>query len=303
MTWFRTMDGIPEYLDWNCYHLLESSNISTYLNSNLSNFCAFELEQLSYEEQDINEIPKIFKWIYLSLYVILFLYSVFGNAMVCLSFRKGIIERTKANFFIVVMSVNDIVFILCELYLVVGNVFLFSWPYLSVMCPVIVYSLYLTINFRAFVLVTLTFTKYLAILRPIKEIHHKTDCTSKLMVVVSSVTSILISLPAALYARVSTMPHDEGDEGICLEVWDDLQARNIYGVFKAVMQYCLPIALMAVTYTHIIVILHRHRIPGEPNMERDARVLKQKKKVLFILFLFAFLGHMIWYPDGILNVM
>ena len=283
------MDLSFEYLDISCFQSFQVSNRSEIISTNISRFCAYELGHFPFEEHDNYGLEPAFKWILLFLYVILFIYSIFGNGLICWAFKRGIIQKTKTNYFILTLSVTDIVYILCELFLIISNTVLNSWPFWLELCPVVFYSLYLTINFRAFILVALTASKYIAILQPMSEIRRTRNNGSKLMMFIAMLASVTISLPAAMYARVSDVDAESGQHGICIEAWDDLTARYIYGILEIVMQYCLPILVMGFSYTHIIVILRRRHIPGEPDQTRDARVLQQKRKVHIWSFLHQYL--------------
>ena len=62
---------------------------------------------------------------------------------------------------------------------------------------------------------------------------------------------------------VSSSPPENNIFSPCLTrpLWDDLN-QSIFHIIQAVFFYVLPMAMMALTYTHVASVLWRHEIPG-----------------------------------------
>ena len=260
-------------------------NVSNYaktydedFNISSSSYYLYDYDTIFFQP-DEERLPAAFKWIILTLYGIVIIFSVLGNMTTFLAYKRHIIPNSKTNFFITVISINDVGHILCEMFLAVSNILFNSWVYLPVMCPMIVYPRFLTVSFRAFVLVVMTVDKHLAVWKPIKRNRHQNRNIAKVVALFALLISVLISLPSALYTRISYVNIGRTSYVLCLEMWADLEAKYIYSVTMMIMQYFLPILVMGISYTHIIVILHRHRIPGEVIPKRDARMMISKKQV------------------------
>lgn len=65
----------------------------------------------------------------------------------------------------------------------------------------------------------------------------------------------------------------------CDEDWPDAEKRYAYSLSIMVLQYFIPLAILAFTYTHIGVVIWVKRAPGEAENNRDRRMAASKKKV------------------------
>ncbi|KAK3095134.1 hypothetical protein FSP39_010670 [Pinctada imbricata] len=218
------------------------------------------------------------KGVLIFLYAVIIVASFLGNVFICLSYKKQVIQRTNTNLFILAISINDIIQILFEPFLAISNIIFYSWPYASFTCPLVVYVQFVTVNFKAFVLVAMTCEKYVAITMPTRKCYKRK--VAYFMILTLFIAAVLVALPTAINTRVSFEILAIKGHGLCLEIWQESSQKYIYSITTMILQYFLPILVMGVSYTHIIVILHRHRIPGEPMQDRDQRLMKSKKKLI-----------------------
>lgn len=222
-------------------------------------------------------LSPITKGILVLLYAVIIITSFLGNVFICMSYKKEVIQRTNTNLFILVVAINDIIQILFEPFLVISNIIFYSWPYPSFTCPLVVNVQFITVYFKAFILVAMSCEKYIAVSMPTRRCHKRR--VAYIMTFFLFVAAILVALPTALYTRVSFKILAIKGHGLCLEMWHESSQKYIYSIVTMILQYFLPIIVMGVSYTHIIVILQKHRMPGEPMQERDRRLMKSKKKV------------------------
>ena len=260
-----------------------SNEFGENLNNSDFNPYFYDYETFYFKHSEGHGVPDISKWILLSLNIIVAVVSVFGNITTCVAYKRRTIPNTKTNFFITVISVNDIVHALCQVLLVISDIACHKWVYLPFMCPLFVYPQAVTVNFRAFLLVVLTIDKHIAVCRPINTNRRRRCGFPKAIVASTLVVSSLISLPSAMYTKISYITHGGQSREICLEMWEDPDGKYIYSVVMMIMQYFLPVFVMGVSYTHVIVILQKHRIPGEAIPQRDARLMTSKKQVNSLL--------------------
>ncbi|KAK3094694.1 hypothetical protein FSP39_005010 [Pinctada imbricata] len=240
------------------------------------------------------------KGVLVFLYAVIIFVSLVGNVFICLSYKKEVIQRTNTNLFILAISINDIIQILFEPFLAISNIIFYSWPYASFTCPLVVYVQFVTVNFKAFILVAMTCEKYIAITMPTRRCYQRRVAYA--ITIALFLAAALVALPTALYTRVSFEILAIKGHGLCLEMWQESSQKYIYSIATMILQYFLPILVMGVSYTHIIVILQRHRIPGEPMQDRDQRLMKSKKKAVKMLIAIFVCYAVVWLPLHIITI-
>ena len=282
------MEESNEYISDYYYDVNVSSYIDAYgqyFNNSSSEMYLYDYDSIYFEPKEERSLPVVFKWTILALYIIVVIFSVLGNIVTLVAYRRRTIPNSRTNFFIAMISIADIIHMLCEMFMAISNILFRDWAYLSWMCPMIVYPQNVTVNFRAFLLVVLTIDKHFAVWKPVKQNRYHRRYFAKSVSVLTFVVSVLISLPSAMFTRVSNVNLGRSTQALCLEMWTDLGAKYIYSVTMMIMQYFLPILVMGISYAHIIIILYRHRIPGEAIPKRDARLVKSKKQVMSLITL------------------
>ena len=65
----------------------------------------------------------------------------------------------------------------------------------------------------------------------------------------------------------------------CDEVWEDPGGRWAYSLAVTVLQYFVPLLILAVTYASIGLVIWVKRLPGEAENNRDRRLAASKRKV------------------------
>jgi len=73
----------------------------------------------------------------------------------------------------------------------------------------------------------------------------------------------------------------------CDEDWPNGEQRYGYSLSVMVLQYFVPLGILAFTYAHIGIVIWVKRAPGEAENNRDQRMAASKRKV----------SDAIWFSD------
>ncbi|KAK3089388.1 hypothetical protein FSP39_003227 [Pinctada imbricata] len=247
------------------------------------------------------EIPRAVKWSLLILYVVIIIVALGGNLVVCWTVFTKQRLRTVTNFFIVSLSVSDIIMtILCIPLTLLSNMFFYYWPFGHFLCPFVGYLQLMSVILRAFTLVALTCDRHYVIWRPLKQRLKKLH--AKFIILSLWVAAAIIALPTALHSKIIYLPFEPGSKGLCIESWENHNARYAYSVSIMLLQYFVPLFLMLVTYIHIGVIVWIKRPPGEADKNRDMRLQRSKRKTVKMLIAVVIAYAFTWMPLHVITL-
>ena len=132
--------------------------------------------------------------------------------------------------------------------------------------------------------------RYHGIFRPLRPRMAK----STLVVIVSGIwmISVLAALPAPMFTRVSSGKcGGEVVQHVCFEYWYDVQALKVYTVLITLVEFLLPMWIMAFIYFSIALKLWSHRTPPGNVTERHREITfvrKQKTIPMLVTLVVAF---------------
>ncbi|XP_033747659.1 RYamide receptor-like [Pecten maximus] len=247
-------------------------------------------------------IPEAFQFTLLAMYAVTSIVVLLGNGMVCYTAFKIHSFRTVTNFFIVSLALTDIIMtVSCVPFSILSNLFFHYWPFWDVLCPIVVFAQLVSVLLRSFMLVAMTCDRYHVARHPMKP-RLLTKCRAKLLVVLIGALSCLISLPTFIYSKIIYMPYEPGSRGLCLELWPDEYIRSIYGVCIMLIQYFVPLIIMAVTYIHIGIIVWIKQTPGETYPLREQRIAVSKKKTIRMIIVVVIAYLLAWLPLHVITI-
>lgn len=217
------------------------------------------------------------------MYVLTILLSIGGNAIVVYVVFALQRLRSVTNFFIVNLSGSDIIVTtVCIPFTVLADLIYYYWPFGSFLCHVVPYLQVVATLQRAMTLVAMTLDRHYAIWKPLRRRITKTE--AKIVIIVIWITAALLGTPTAVCTNISYLPYEPGNQGLCIENWENHTARYWYGVSIMLLQYFIPLAIMCGTFFHIGFIIWIKRPPGEADNTRDKRLAASKRRVCFHFF-------------------
>ena len=137
----------------------------------------------------------------------------------------------------------------------------------------------------AFTLLAISVDRYRAVIFPLKP--RPTIRTAVVVIVVTWSSAAIASLPVAMFARVTQRVAGAAGEYYCDELWPHGESqRYAYSISVMLLQYFLPLTILAVTYVHIAVVVWTKQVPGEAQNSRDQKLTASKRKVRMRIYVY-----------------
>ena len=203
--------------------------------------------------------------------------GVGGNAIVCYIVLSDPQMRTGTNYFIVNMAIGDILMAIFCVNFTFYSTLYWTWPFGIVTCKIVSFVQSVSVSVSIYTLVAMTMDRYVAIVHPLKVKTSSGSSKRKYMIAFIWLGACAWALPVAIYSSV------QSGNGIssCLESnnWNS----RVYSVLGMVLQYFLPLAVLALGYWRIGKILWGQKTVGEVE-DAGAKQRTDAKKRVGILF-------------------
>lgn len=238
------------------------------------------------------EFPLHFRIIKISLYVIIFVTSVFANVLVCAVILRRKRMKTVTNYFILNLAVADLTLTcFCIPFDIPVQELHYSWPYGSLMCKIL-YPLQTFLLFASvFTLTAVSLARQRAIVHPLKKQLTKTG--AKIVIVCVWFSAIIPVTPYFQALRFNPVVKS------CEESWRDSMTIRVYTTSIFFFQYIFPFSIMFTSYFSISRELKKRAENGNQCLkdlqEEEARKVVRMLKVVTTLFAFCLLpNNVMW---------
>lgn len=225
-------------------------------------------------------LPGYVTEILMTLYSITCAISLFGNMLIIFFVWKDRSSKRTANYFLVVLSVADIMFLIfCVPFTVLSNLINFQWVFGQYMCKLVGYIQAASVVQRSLMLLTSAAVQYRSFLRPFgAPLSHK---SAVFICFIIWIISLVIPAPIALLSSV--IKHGNGSDALklCVEDWWNGTVRRVYSVTLMLVTYLLPFLVLLVTKIHISLMMSA-KPPGEEDAKRWAIRRSRTRRVCFI---------------------
>ncbi|KAK9874696.1 hypothetical protein WA026_005516 [Henosepilachna vigintioctopunctata] len=265
---------------------------------------AYGNETYIFDENCERQVDILYKSVVYSMYTLIFMCSLIGNLFVCYVVIASSRMRTVTNYFILNLSIGDILItILCVPFTCISMMTQY-WPFGSFLCPVISYVQAISVFISAYTLVAISFDKYMVIMWPLRPRISKKVATWAILMI--WLFAGLTVLPTAALTKLvqPTQEHIACSKYVCRESYDDVGAEygKLYSEILMVLQYIIPFVVLLFTYTSIAVVIWCHRIPGEAENSRDRRIARSKRKMVKMMVTVVCVFTMCWLPYNIIII-
>ena len=231
------------------------------------------------------------------LYVVVMLVSLSGNSVIVGVVCRNRRMKTPVNFFIVNMSVADILITVFYMPRMISRTFLgVEWGVSGtlglVLCKVVPFTQELSASVSVLTLILMAVDRFFAVLFPLKRI--VTDRVAYCLIVVVWLIAGAIRSPMFHGIHFRT---DEQGQRICALEFDSEVVYDIYVKFAFLMFYVVPLFVIVVLYSAVVISLKKRK-PVGVNLsgirgKRNYR-LKCTRKVMNMLFVIVFVFATCW---------
>ncbi|KAI1733012.1 7 transmembrane receptor (rhodopsin family) domain-containing protein [Ditylenchus destructor] len=215
------------------------------------------------------------------LYSCLSLVAFIGNSLILAVFFYFRRLRTPTNMLIANLAVADLMISVFCIPLSYWHVIIFEdqrWIFGSAMCRLFNYLQATAVFLSSWTLVAISFDRFMAIMfvmSPWLRINKKRACC---MITATWIFSLFMALPLLIVNQIENSASNV-DVETCLEKWESLSGIlgdeestvHTYTSLVFLLQYCLPLAVLLLTYTCIGLRMWNSKVPGESG-QRSAQL-------------------------------
>ncbi|XP_069462244.1 orexin receptor type 2 isoform X2 [Ambystoma mexicanum] len=217
--------------------------------------------------------PKEYEWVLIAGYIIVFIVALVGNVLVCLAVWKNHHMRTVTNYFIVNLSLADVlVTITCLPATLVVDI-TETWFFGKTLCKVIPYLQTVSVSVSVLTLSCIALDRWYAICHPL--MFKSTAKRARNSIVIIWIVSCVIMIPQAIVMECSSMFPELANRTtlftVCDEHWAGELYPKVYHICFFFITYMTPLCLMILAYLQIFRKLWCRQIPG------TSSVVVQKK--------------------------
>ncbi|XP_025075035.1 tachykinin-like peptides receptor 86C [Pogonomyrmex barbatus] len=230
------------------------------------------------------DLPWWQKLFWSLIFAVILLVATGGNIIVIwivLAHRR---MRTVTNYFLVNLSVADLMMSLLNC--AFNFIFLLNsnWPFGMVYCTINNFVAHVTVASSVFTLVVISFDRYMAIMHPLK--HHMSRKRTVITLILIWGISSALAIPCLLYSTTSLRRYSNGTTRIsCYLLWPDgaylhSKTEYCYNLLFLIVTYLIPMSVMAICYTCMGRKLWGSKSIGElTHYQKES--MKSKRKVCY----------------------
>lgn len=270
------------------YSTTEKPSVPNNSRWNLSIVLMMPNESRIMDDDDLYDVPPEIIVLLSSCYGLISLVAVLGNFCVLLIVGTSRRMRTVTNYFIANLAIADIIIGLFSIPFQFQAALLQKWvlpPFMCAFCP---FVQVLSVNVSIITLTAIALDRYRAVVFPLKA--RTTKLSAKMVILAIWIFSAAASVPYAVALRVTMVydPQTGADtKPFCHNVQISPFLWKVYNHTLVTLQYFLPLLLISVVYITIGLKLRDSQAPGNKQGDRDANILKNRKKVRILDLLYC----------------
>ncbi|GFR30118.1 RYamide receptor [Trichonephila clavata] len=253
------------------------------INGTLQNFSinlAMSNETVSSNNDLLYDVPPSIIVLLSCCYGIISLIAIVGNFCVLIIVGTSRRMRTVTNYFIANLAVADIIIGMFSIPFQFQAALLQRWvlpPFMCAFCP---FVQVLSVNVSIITLTAIALDRYRAVMYPLKA--RTSKMSAKVAIIAIWVFSATAGVPYAVALRV-TMVQDaqlgnDTTKPFCMNVHLSPFMWKVYNHILVTLQYFVPLFLISAVYITIALKLKDNKTPGNTQSDRDANIMKNKKK-------------------------
>ncbi|XP_024084871.1 tachykinin-like peptides receptor 86C [Cimex lectularius] len=222
--------------------------------------------------------------------------AISGNTMVIWSVIAHRRMRTVTNYFLVNLSLSDLVMSIFNCIFNFISMMNNDWTFGTRYCTINNYLANVSVAASVFTLTGITIDRHLAIIKPLKP--RMSKASAQLIIGGIWALSFLIGSPCLVYS--TTITHKASGLTACILQWPDGYSGvstldYIYNLIFFLVTYLIPIAAMICCYTTMGRELWGSKTIGELT-QRQIDSIRSKRKVVRMFILIVLVFGLCWLP-------
>uniref|UniRef100_A0A8C8S9L2 Hypocretin receptor 2 n=1 Tax=Pelusios castaneus TaxID=367368 RepID=A0A8C8S9L2_9SAUR len=196
--------------------------------------------------------PKEYEWVLIAGYIVVFIVALIGNILVCIAVWKNHHMRTVTNYFIVNLSLADVlVTITCLPATLVVDI-TETWFFGQTLCKVIPYLQTVSVSVSVLTLSCIALDRWYAICHPL--MFKSTAKRARNSIIIIWIVSCIIMVPQAIVMECSSVAGLANKTILfttCDEKWGAEVYPKMYHMCFFLVTYMAPLCLMVLAYSQI----------------------------------------------------
>ncbi|XP_048521233.1 tachykinin-like peptides receptor 86C isoform X1 [Dendroctonus ponderosae] len=244
------------------------------------------------------DLPKWIQAAWIIVFGCMILVATGGNCIVIWIVMAHRRMRTVTNYFLVNLSIADLLLTLFNctfnsIYMIQRN-----WPFGTWYCTISNFIANATVTASVFTLTGISCDRYLAIVHPL---HPRMSKTSSLITIFFIWTaSMVFAVPCLMYSTTFIYRHRGIEQIGCIMIWPDKKVVGStydlgYQMLFLVIAYFVPMLLMSMCYTIMGKVLWGSKSIGELT-QRQLDSIRSKRKVVKMFILVVVIFGICWLP-------
>ncbi|RZF35282.1 hypothetical protein LSTR_LSTR010311 [Laodelphax striatellus] len=253
-------------------------------------------------EEPIYDVPLEVMLFLSFCYGSISLAAVLGNGLVIWVIASSRRMRSVTNYYIANLALADIVIGLFAIPFEFQAALLQRWNLPEFMCSFCPFFKIISVTVSVFTLAAIAIDRHRAILSPFSARVSKTQF--RLVISLIWLTGGILGVPFLYGNRVVDMIDDKGQRyPFCYSVNLTRSQLKFYRWLLVLLQYAIPLTVISWVYARMGVALWGATAPGNAQTERDANIMRNKKKVIKMLVIVVALFAVCWLPLQTYNVL
>ncbi|KAH9419754.1 Substance-K receptor [Dermatophagoides pteronyssinus] len=201
--------------------------------------------------------------------------------------------RTVTNYFLVNLSVADIM--VSTLNVIFNFIYMLNsnWPFGELFCKITNFIAILSVGASVFTLMAISIDRYLAIVHPLRPRMSRT--ATVIIIVIIWIASSFLSLPNIICSKTIVEEFKNGDSREIQQKSIFTFDLHIYNVIILLVTYMLPIASMSYTYFRVGRELWGSQSIGECTA-KQMESIKSKRKIVKMMMIVVAIFGVCWAP-------
>lgn len=270
-------------------------NYSESYNDSINIFGTYD----NYTENGNTTLPdpiedKAIQAAFCTVYTIIFVVGIFGNALVCYAVIRNRAMQTVTNLFITNLALSDILLCVFAVPFTPLYTFLGRWIFGGPLCHIMPYAQGCSVYISTLTLTSIAIDRFFVIIYPFKPRMKIKTCIG--LIVFIWVFALSVTFPYGYYMALQDV--------FCAEKWPSDQIRKAFGAVTTIMQFVIPFIVMAFCYTCVSVKLNDRlkSRPGSKNSKKEDAERERKRRTNRMLIAMVAIFGLSWLPLNLINI-
>ncbi|CAH2075630.1 unnamed protein product, partial [Iphiclides podalirius] len=267
------------------------------------------------------ELDILFKpeSVLIALYVPIILLSLVANTLLIVVAVKCNYTKNVTNIFLVNLSAADLLVTGICMPIQLSKAITLVWFYGETVCKIVNYIQGVAVAASVFTLTAMSVDRWLSI-APEPRLRPPGRRQALMLLTLLWFAAMLMFIPLLIVATVrkeavpiiaktfKNISIETKDVHFCTEDWPGPEARKKFGTFSFTLVYAIPGSITILSYAFMGRTLCSVRPPfdideGNVSMQQGLRLMKERKRVAWILLLLAVLFALCWLPYNIMQLL